>query len=248
MNEEELEIFSRQLILNEFDEISFKMLQNKKISIVGMGGIGCPLAQYLICCGVKNLSFYDDDIIKKNNLNRQTLYTIRDINKKKTTIAKNKLLQINPHANINNFAKKIIKNNLDLLKDSSIIIDASDDWKTMKIINEYSSRNNIPLLSCSAVGFDIQLILFKNIKNKHLCLECIFPNEKEPRLARCDVVGILGTTAGIAGILGAQKTINFLMNFPTKNETLTLIDSKTLSVTEIKIRKKNKCKFNKIKT
>ena len=70
----------------------------------------------------------------------------------------------------------------------------------MKLVNEYALNNNIPLVSSSVVGFDIQLILFKNIKNKHLCLECIFPNKEEPILARCDTVGILGTTAGLAGI------------------------------------------------
>ena len=74
INNEELEIFSRQLILKEFNEKSFNKLQNKKVSIIGMGGIGCPLAQYLISSGIKNLDFFDNDIIKKNNLNRQTLF------------------------------------------------------------------------------------------------------------------------------------------------------------------------------
>ena len=87
-SEEELEIFSRQLILNDFNEKSFHELQNKKVSIVGIGGIGCPLAQYLISCGIKNLNLFDNDIIKKHNLNRQTLYSLKELGKKKTTIAK----------------------------------------------------------------------------------------------------------------------------------------------------------------
>ena len=248
ISEEELEIFSRQLILNEFNEKSFEKLQNKKVSIIGLGGVGCPLAQYLISCGIKNLNFFDNDIIKKNNLNRQTLFTIKDINKNKIVVAKKKLLQINPHANINSYNKKITKNNLELLKNSSIIIDASDNWITMKLVNEYALNNNIPLVSCSVVGFDIQLILFQNIKNKHLCLECIFPNKEEPRLARCDKIGILGTTAGLAGVLSAQKTINFLMKFPENNELLTLIDCKTLSINQIKVKKKSNCRLQKIKT
>ena len=65
ISEEELEIFSRQLILNDFNEKSFSELQNKEVSIVGLGGIGCPLAQYLISCGIKNINLFDDDIIKK---------------------------------------------------------------------------------------------------------------------------------------------------------------------------------------
>lgn len=248
IHEEELEIFSRQLILNEFNEKSFHKLQNKKVSIIGMGGIGCPLAQYLISCGIKNLNIFDNDIIKKNNLNRQTLFSIKDLDKNKIVVAKKKLLEINPHANINSYNKKITKNNIEILDKSSIIIDASDNWKTMKLVNKFASKNNIPLVSSSVVGFDIQLILFRNIKNNHLCLECIFPNKKEPTLARCDTVGILGTAAGLAGVLSAQKTINFLMNFPENNELLTLIDCKTLSINNIKVKKKSNCRLKKIKT
>jgi len=243
INEEELEIFSRQLILNDFNEKSFNELQNKEVSIVGLGGICCPLAQYLISCGIKNINLFDDDIIKKNNLNRQTLYTLEEIGKKKTVVAKKKLLGINSYANINIYDKKITSNNIGLLKKSSIIIDASDNWITMRLINNYSLKNNIPLLSASAVGFDIQIALFENNKNNHLCLECVFPIEKEPNLARCDTVGILGTAAGLAGVLSAQKTINFFMKFNDNNNLLTLIDCKTLAVNHIKIEKKIDCKL-----
>ena len=248
INDEELEIFSRQLILNEFNEKSFIELQNKKVSVIGMGGIGCPLVQYLISCGIKNLNFFDKDIVKKNNLNRQTLFNHKDLNKKKVVVAKKKLLEINPHANIDGYDEMISKDNVKLLQNSSIIIDACDDWVTMKLVNEYASKNNIPLVSCSVVGFSIQLILFQNIRNKHLCLECIFPNKAEPELARCETVGILGTTAGLAGVLSAQKTINFLMNFHENHELLTLIDCKTLSINHIKIKEKTNCKLRKIKS
>ena len=81
INEDELEIFSRQIILKEFNEKLFNKLQAKNISIIGIGGVGCPLAQYLISSGIKNLNIFDNDIIKKNNLNRQTLFTIKDLNK-----------------------------------------------------------------------------------------------------------------------------------------------------------------------
>ena len=134
-----------------------------------------------------------------------------------------------------------------MLRDSSIIIDASDNWVTMKLINEYALINNIPLISSSVVGFDIQLILFTNSINKHLCLECIFPHKKEPNLSRCDTAGILGTAAGLAGILSAQKAINFLMNFDDNNEVLTLMDCKILSINHIKINKKEDCRLQHIK-
>ena len=239
--EQELEIFSRQLILKEFTDKKFKELQDKEVSIIGMGGIGCPLAQYLISCGIRKLNIFDNDVINKNNLNRQNLYSLIDLGKKKVKVAKKKLLQINSLAKINTFDNKITNQNTKLLKNSSIVIDATDNWATMRLVNNYVVKNNIPLISASAVGFDIQIILFKNKKNKHLCLECIFPNKKEPDLARCDTVGILGTTAGLAGLIAAQKTINFFMGFNKNDNNINLIDCKTLVINNIKITKNNNC-------
>ncbi len=241
INEEELEIFSRQLILEEFNIKDFKKLQNKTITIIGIGGIGCPTAQYLISSGIKNLQIFDPDIIKKNNLNRQTLFSIEEIGEKKSIVAKKKLKGINPLANIKSYQNKISKNNLSLLKNSSIVIDATDNWETMKLINNYCQSNNIPLLSSSVVGFDIQIALFENNKKDHLCLECIFPTNNESELARCETIGILGTAAGLAGILSAQKTINFLMKFNNNNNFLTLINCKSLSFHHIKIEKNQNC-------
>jgi molybdopterin/thiamine biosynthesis adenylyltransferase len=244
INEEELEIFSRQLILSEFSYKKFNKLQNKVVSIIGIGGIGCPLAQYLIACGIKNLNIFDHDVVSKNNLNRQTLYALDDIGKKKVNVAKKKLVKINPNTNINNFDMKINNLSLKYLKKSSIIIDASDNWNTMRLINEYSVKYNIPLISASAIGFDIQIILFENKKNKHLCLECIFPNKEDPDLPRCDTVGILGTVTGLAGLICAQKTINYLMNFNNDNSLLTLIDCKKIAFNNILIKTNTKCNLN----
>ena len=244
ITDEELEIFSRQLILKDFDEKSFNKLQNQTISIVGIGGIGCPLVQYLVACGVKNINIFDDDIVKKNNLNRQILFGIEDIGEKKNLIAKKKLLSINPYIKINSYDCRIKNENIDVLKNSSMIVDTSDNWLTMRLINKYSVKNNIPLLSASAVGFDIQIILFKNKINTHFCLQCIFPNKNEPDLARCDTVGILGTTAGLAGIISAQKIINYFMDFNDSTNILTLIDSKTLSLNNIKSKYSDKCELS----
>ena len=83
ISEQELQIFSRHLILKEFNEKSFKFLQKQKITIIGLGGIGCPAAQYLVSAGIKKIKLIDGDIIQKTNLNRQILYSIKDIGKSK---------------------------------------------------------------------------------------------------------------------------------------------------------------------
>ena len=91
-SEKEYEIFSRLFILNEFSEENLKILSKIKIGIVGIGGIGCPLSQYLVSSGVKELLLVDGDIIEKSNLNRQILFNLNDIGRKKVEVAKHKLI------------------------------------------------------------------------------------------------------------------------------------------------------------
>ena len=111
----EYEIFSRQFILKNFNEENILKLNNSKIVIIGLGGIACPLAQYLVSSGVKNLTFFDGDIVEKSNLGRQILYTLEDIGKYKTLVAKEKLLKTNPNCNITSYSQYLKQENLNLL-------------------------------------------------------------------------------------------------------------------------------------
>jgi len=167
ISEQELEIFSRHLILKDFNDSNFRKLQKKKVTIIGMGGIGCPTAQYLVATGIKNIKLIDRDKVQKNNLNRQILYSIKDIGQRKTNIAQKKLNNINPECNIQNINSNInIQNINKFLNNSSLVIDTTDNWKTMILINKYCVKNFIPLISSSAIGFDGQVMIFKNSKKK----------------------------------------------------------------------------------
>ena len=243
ISEQELQIFSRHLILKEFNEKSFNYLQKQKITIIGLGGIGCPAAQYLVSAGVKKLKLIDGDIVQKTNLNRQILYSIKDIGKSKVKIAKKKLNNINPECNIDVIFSPLESKNINkYLNNSSLIIDATDNWASMILINKYCVNKSIPLVSSSVVGFDSQVTLFNNLPKEHLCLQCIFPNKKEPDLARCDSIGVLGTAAGITGLIAAQKTLNFFLEKKLDN-FMTLVDIKSLKIDNLKIKKNNNCQY-----
>ncbi len=243
ISEQELEIFSRHLILKDFNDSNFRKLQKKKVTIIGMGGIGCPTAQYLVATGIKNIKLIDKDKVQKNNLNRQILYSIKDIGQRKTNIAQKKLNNINPECNIQNINSNInIQNINKFLNNSSLVIDTTDNWKTMILINKYCVKNFIPLISSSAIGFDGQVMIFKNSKKKHLCLQCVFPNKKEPILSRCDTVGIASTAAGMTGLATAQKAINFLISNKEDN-FMTMINTKSLKITNLKLEKNKKCQM-----
>ena len=239
----EYEIFSRQFILKNFNEENILMLSNSKIVIVGLGGIACPLAQYLVSSGVKNLTFFDGDMIEKNNLGRQILYTLEDIGKYKTLVAKEKLLKTNPNCNITAYTQFLKQENLNLLLNTDIIIDATDDWHTSKLINKFCLQNSLKYIFSSAINYNIQICLFDNKKN-HVCLNCLFPNEEDADLPRCDTVGISSICAGIAGLVTAQKTLNTLLNTKDENNILTLINTSDFTISNIIIKNNVNCVLN----
>ena len=179
-SENEYEIFSRLFILNEFSEKNLKILSNIKIGIVGIGGIGCPLSQYLVNSGIKNLLLVDGDIVEKSNLNRQILFNLDDIGKKKVDVAREKLKLINTECNINIINKNIDSFNLNYLKECFIVVDATDDWFTsnevLKNISELNiTPENYHLLVSSAVyvnnNYEIsRKSIFKFFKNFKISL------------------------------------------------------------------------------
>lgn len=246
-SETEYEIFSRTFILKEFSENNLIKLSKLNIGIIGIGGIGCPLSQYLVNSGVKNLTLVDGDIIEKSNLNRQILFNLKDIGRKKVEVAKEKLKLINSECKINVINENINSKNLMLLSNCSIVVDATDDWVTSKILNEYCVNNKINFLYSSALGHDLQIMLFNNkLKNDHLCLNCIFPNKEDSDLPRCNTIGISGISAGLAGLISAQKIINFSLNLRNETNILTISDVKKLSIENIIVKSKHDCYLNSI--
>ena len=239
----EYEIFSRQFILKNFDEKNIYKLHKTKVTIVGLGGIGCPLSQYLVSSGLKNITLFDGDRIEKTNLGRQILYSLDDIGKYKSVSAKNRLLKTNPNCNITAYSENLTEKNINVLLDADIIIDTSDDWQLSKLINKFCVKNSLQYIFSSAINNNIQICLFKNQIN-HTCLNCVFPNDEDVELARCDTVGISSICAGIAGLITAQKTINTILKINNENNILSLINSENLSISNIKIKNNADCALN----
>ena len=170
------------------------------------------------------------------------MFNLNDIGKKKVDVAKYKLKLINTECKINTIDENINSLNLNFLKECSIIVDATDDWFSSKLLNEYCLKNSINFLYSSALRHDLQIILFNNSnKNNHLCLNCIFPNKDDVDLPRCDVVGISGISAGLAGLIAAQKIINFYLNLKDETNIMTISDGKKLSIDNIVIKSKHDC-------
>lgn len=245
ISNQETSHFARQLILEDFGEKKQKILFKSHITFVGIGGINSPALIYLLAVGIKNITLIDYDKVNTTNLNRQIIYSYKDIGKNKIFCATKFIKKNYPKVKILSHNKRVNKKNcFKLLKKTSLVVDGTDNWSTMLTINDHCVKNNIPLVSASATGFDGNIALFSN-KGKHLCLRCVFPHAKALNLPRCETSGILGTSAGIIGLLSAQKIVNFLTSKKKKSikSTITYFDGQKISLNDIKINCNKKCKL-----
>ena len=246
ISDKEISYFARQLILEDFGEKKQKILFKTHITFIGIGGINCPALVYLLAIGIRNITLIDYDKVDATNLNRQIIYSYNDIGKDKILCATNFIKKNYPKVNILSHNKRINKKNFcKLIKKTDLVIDGTDNCETMLAVNDHCVKNYIPLLSASATGFDGNIALFGNFKSKHICLRCVFPHKKDLKMPRCETSGILGTSAGIIGLLSAQKVVNFLTSKNKKSikSTMTYFEGQKISINDIKIYCNKKCKL-----
>ena len=215
MSNNDLLRFSKQIILKQIGIFGQKKISSTKVLIVGMGGLGCPLALYLSSLGIYNIGIADHDKIDFSNLNRQILFNTKDIGKSKVVQAKKFLQKINKKIKINIYKKKVIKKNIqNILNKYDIICDCSDNFTTRYLLNDFSLKNKKILISGAISKFEAHIFNF-NFSKKIPCYRCFMPEMPEQD-NKCDAEGILPTVAGIAGTLQANEVVKSILN--KKNE------------------------------
>ena len=138
LNKNQIERFSRQLVLKNIGAKGQKKILSSKILIVGVGGLGCPAAENLVRAGIGTIGLIDNDTVNLSNIHRQSLFNTKDIKKLKVTVAAKKLKNINPLTKIKTYKSKLNKSNIEnIIKNYEIIIDGSDNFKTKFLINDY---------------------------------------------------------------------------------------------------------------
>ena len=207
--------YSKQIILKQVGIVGQKKISSSKILIIGMGGLGCPLALYLSNLGIKNIGIVDHDKVDPSNLNRQILFNTKDIGKFKVVQAKKVLQKVNKNIKINIFKEMIVKKNIqNIINKYDIICDCSDNFTTRYLLNDFCLKNKKILISAAISKFEAHIFNFNFNKNIP-CFRCFMPEipEKENK---CDAEGILPTVAGIAGTLQANEVVKTILH--KKNE------------------------------
>lgn len=204
LSERERDRYRRQILL--FGEDGQERLRNAKIFIAGAGGLGSPIAIYLAVAGIGTLTVVDMDVVERTNLNRQILHYDRDIGKKKTTSAEEKLREINPDITVRVIDTTIDEKNVTrLVGRSDGIVDAMDNFPTRYLLNETAIRKKIPLFHGAIRGMYGQTTTI--VPGVTPCLKCIFP-KAPPK----EVFPVVGVTPGLIGTIQATEVIKYLIH------------------------------------
>ena len=240
LNRNQIEKFSRQIILKNVGALGQKKIIKSKILIIGMGGLGCPAAEFLTRAGVGCLGIIDSDNVELSNIHRQSLYDLNDLKKIKVHAAKKKLKKINSETKVNCYKIRLDKKNFKkILKKYDYVIDGSDNFKTKFLINDFCKKSKKFLVTGAISKFDGHIFTF-NFKNKKTpCIRSFF-QEKElsDDILNCEYEGVLGTVAGIIGIIQANEILKKILNIgKSLNGNILIIDLLNLSFRKVKLRK-----------
>ncbi len=222
INSEVFERFEKQIILKKIGLAGQKRIFSANVLIIGMGGLGCPLLYYLSASGVGKIGIVDFDRVEISNLNRQSLFGLKDIGKFKVNQAKKEINKINKKIKVKTFKTKLnTKNIKNIFKSFDIICDGTDNYKTRYLINDYCKKNRKILISSAISKFDGHLMKF-NFKKKGPCYRCFMPHA--PNFKNdCQTEGIFSPVAGIMGSLQANEVLKTILSSNNKLEKNILI-------------------------
>ena len=235
--------YNKHILLEEIETDGLEILKQKHVAIIGLGGLGCPLAQYLSTSGIAKITLIDNDRVEETNLQRQILYTSADIGLYKTDIARKRLETMNPDLNVDSHNARFSSESINLVKDVDIIIDATDNFKSRSTINQISLILKKPLVMGAAIKMQGQVAVFRNDLSDMPCYNCLY-DDVEDEAGSCIDLGVLSTLTGVIGSLQATEVIKTLLSFGESLESkLLLVDLKHMGFRTIKITKDKKCKI-----
>ena len=243
LNKRVIERYSRQIILKNVGVVGQKNIFNSKVLIIGAGGLGCPIIDYLSRSGVGTIGVADYDKVTLSNIHRQSLYNSQDIGKHKVEVLKKKIKLINPYTKIKTYKKKINRNNIDsIIKNFDIIVDGSDNFKTKFLINKYSIKYKKILILGAISKFDGHVFTFNFKHRKTACLKCFYQSEPSDEILNCETEGIIGPVAGIIANIQANEVLKKILNIGVDlQNSILIVNLLSLKFKKVSFTKKRKC-------
>ena len=215
---EQLERYSRHIILQEVSVKGQKKLLNASVLIIGAGGLGAPAALYLAAAGVGTIGIVDADEVDLSNLQRQVIHTTNDVGKAKVKSAAETMEAINPDVTVKTYRTFVDSTNImDLIKDYDFIIDGTDNFPAKFLINDACVMAGKPFSHAGIIRFKGQLMTY--VPGEGPCYRCVFKNPPpKDAVPTCKQAGVIGAMGGVIGSLQAMEAIKYIIG---KGELLT---------------------------
>jgi len=241
LSDQQLLRYSRHIMLPNMDIDGQEKLWNSKVLIIGVGGLGCAVAQYLACSGIGKLTLVDDDKVDKTNLQRQVLHTENNVGLNKCDSAKQSLQQLNSEITIDTHTIRLTGEVLlQTIQEHDVVVDCSDNLTTRNELNLLCFNTKTPLVSGAAIRMEGQVATFTMDKDQP-CYQCISSMFGEQELT-CSESGILSPVVGVIGSLQATETIKLLVQIgEVLSSRLLMFDAVTMSFNEFKLNQNLTC-------
>lgn len=203
--------YNRHIILSEIGQTGQNKLSKAKVLVVGAGGLGCPVLQYLAAAGVGTIGIVDFDVVETSNLQRQVLFGSSSLGQNKADAAKNRLSDLNESITVNSYPEKLtFQNAIELFNQYDIIVDGTDNFETRYLINDACVITNKPFVFGAIFKFQGQVAVFNY--NNGPTYRCAFPNmPKQGEVPNCSEVGVLGVLPGIIGTMQANEVLKIIL-------------------------------------
>ena len=217
MNDEELLRYSRHILLPQIDLDGQERLLASHVAIIGVGGLGSPVALYLAAAGIGHLTLVDHDDVDLGNLQRQIVHGESSLNEKKTASAKARLSTINSTTLIDTIPKKLSEAEIfELTKRASVVVDCTDNFETRHLVNRACVLSRTPLVSAAAIRFEGQLMVWDPAVEGSPCYACLYPVD-QPMEINCATTGVAAPLVGVMGSLQAMETIKVILGIASEH-------------------------------
>jgi molybdopterin/thiamine biosynthesis adenylyltransferase len=226
--------YNRQMMLPEIGDSGQEKLKKAKVLVIGAGGLGCPILQYIATAGVGTIGIVDFDKIEIHNLHRQILYTENQVGKPKASTAKSVLESLNPLISIITFEEKLaIENAVEIIQNFDVVVDGCDNFATRYLVNDTCVALGKSLVYGSILKYEGQLAVFNHKGSKNL--RDLFPEPPNSEdVPNCNQNGVMGTLPGIIGTMMAHETLKLIMDLPILENELVLFNTLNWSFNKLK--------------
>ncbi len=243
LSDQEKRRYSRHLLLSDIGESGQLRLTQSSVLIVGLGGLGSPVALYLAAAGVGKLLIADGDSLDVTNLQRQIMFDTDGAGQLKADLAEERLSGLNPEVELEVIDHALTEDDLmEYVSGVDLVLDCSDNLLTRKAVNRACVEHRVPLISAAAIRWEGHLMLFDFRESETPCYECLYPpNAAEPVL-NCSTSGVVGPLLGVLGSMQALEAIKLLLGMEAGiNGKLMMFDGRCHQWQSFRIQKKSGC-------